>query len=174
LEVDGITRSNGSSDVITYKIRRSVLLPGGYSGNLAAIQIGAFCVLGSSADFRRHGASSEQSPDLVAQVDHLLAWNGLDAVQPTSFGTVWSPTLPASPGGQRLPGDADLASQFHVLAVRDRAGVLYGGLDAAGDELVLNQRAAAGWRQRRRAIEFGLPDCGNNNVSGMPLCARKI
>ena len=45
------------------------------------------------------------------------------------------PDLVDQPGGQSLLGDADLASQFHVLAVRDRAGVLYGGLDAAGDDV---------------------------------------
>lgn len=102
----------------------------------------------------------------------LLEWSRCCAAGQLRHGM--EPDLVDQPAARVCWAMLTLASQFHVLAVRDRAGVLYGGFDAAGDELVLNQRAAAGWRQRRLAIEFGLPDCGNNNVSGMPLCARKI
>jgi hypothetical protein len=63
------------------------------------------------------------------------------------------PDLVGQPGGQSLLGDADLTSRFHVLAVRDRAGVLCGGLDAAGDDV-----STAGG-EARTGVTVMCPEC---------------
>jgi hypothetical protein len=93
------------------------------------------------------------SPDFVAQVDCSLALGSLDAAQ-IHVGGVEQPNAPADqlrhnmqydlvdqPGVQRLPRDADAAGQQDVFAIRDRAGLLDGGLDAAGHECVAGAAA---------------------------------